>query len=305
MDTIYNTYNRLHNWIYKVYGVYTNNYINQFGHIKNLEKCTEFTNFKNSTEEFSKLIFILNNFPENVYNIVFSKYDPKHICQKYYIIKLIKSKDEKDYTVCYSNLDDIQSNVDSTFIYIRVELYDHNIKGTINHVNSIIINNSTKVILFFEPQTYLKYNKDELIFLIGLENYTFIEPQDIGYSIFNRLQTFDCFCQTYILYVFILIVDNPHVEYKEYSKMFNSIITTKNIGYFLFYLYMELKTLDIDIQTFSTGWYFPKNGFNKLLNTLRLRFKDALENNDNYSESSLYDFSCMDDIDSYTIVSDL
>ena len=186
-------------------------------------------------------------------------------------------------------MDDLHSNLDKNYIYIRVELINHNICN-INHVNTIIINNITKTVLFFEPLGTLKYNKMDLLAIIDLPEYNFIDNSDIGYNMFNSLQKFDCFCQTYILYVYILIIDNSNVNYRDYSYMFNKIITTKNMGYFLFYLYLEFKSinLDIDMDVIHNynHWKFPTNSFNKFINTMTLMLS-KIKINDNNSNNNL------------------
>ncbi|AYV82219.1 MAG: hypothetical protein Homavirus17_7 [Homavirus sp.] len=290
MNTIYGIYNYIKSWI----PIGETKYINQFAHIEYLENCDDFVNFTNSTIEFSKLIFALNNFPDQIYCTIFSKYDHTHICQKYYTISLVMDNEQETYLLKYNNLDDISTNMDKTYIYIRVELFCHNRMGNIHHVNSIVINNSNKTVLIFEPQGSLKYDKALISLLLNtnsmnIREYTFIDPVDIGYNIFNRLQLLDCFCQTYVLYIFILIIDNPMVKYKDYSHMFNTIITTKNMGYFLFYLYLEFKSINIDVSLSENyEWYFPKNGFNKIINTLRIVFKNAFDDK-NVSEDHIQD----------------
>jgi hypothetical protein len=177
----------------------------------------------------------------------------------------------KSYVVEGHNVNDLDT-VTTSFIYIRIELFGLKTITQINHVNSVIINNTTKTVLLFDPQGDLKYDAELVTSLLNLPEYTIIGPKDIGYGTFDSLQQFDCFCQTYVLYSYILIIDNPTTPYKEYSRMFGTEITVKNLGYFLFYLYQELKQLELDIQLSDTAirWRFPKSGINKTINTMRM-----------------------------------
>lgn len=294
MDILYSIYAYFYNWFYT-----DHNFINPFDHIKNFEDTDEFSKFKNEPEDFSKLMFALNNIPNKIFNLLFNKYD--NVCQEYYHVTMVKNKNSKIYQITQQNLDNINEHLinDSIrYIYIRIDLINNHRKGNIHHVNSIVIDREKKYVLFFEPKVNLKYNKQTIIDLINLDDYQYLEPKDVGYHIFNKLQTVDCFCQTYILYTYILIIENNDVEFENFSRMFNSIISTKNIGYFLFYIFQKYKVSDLEVGINPTEWNFPKSGINKIFDTLRLQLKSALEDN-NYEEE--YDGFDIIDEDGYVI----
>ena len=99
MNIVYNLYNYLHN---KCSGNKYNTdstFINQFAHIEYLENDEDFIEFKNNNMEFGKLIFVLNNFPEKIYETIFSKYDINKVCQKYYNIVITKLHKKKLYYI--------------------------------------------------------------------------------------------------------------------------------------------------------------------------------------------------------------
>ena len=241
-------------------------------------------NFKDDPGEFNKMIFALNNIPDKVFDLLFCDHD--NICPKFY--KIIFKKDVKldAFVTTFNNLDADIGNTNIRYVYIRVDIIDKYKK--INHVNCVIIDRVEEYILVFEPKCKLVIDtqdiNDILKHYIDTSEYKLLTPSDIGYNSINKLQKNDCFCQTYIVFVFYLIVENPGINYADFSKLFNTIITTDNIGYFVYHIYKKYTDSDLEIGDVPILWQYPTNGFKTLLNSIILSTKNIYDNdydNDN------------------------
>lgn len=236
-----------------------------------IENDPEFTLYKNINNNYvNQTVFILNNLPEIVHSLLFK--NNQEVCSKYFFINVnIKSKND-ELTSNLNEIDEIFQDNLINYIFIRINI----IKKDINHVNCIIINKEKKTVFIFEPKSFFVYDLNVLIdFLDGfidLTGFKVILPKDIGYSYFNRLQYFDGFCQTYVLLVFLNIVNNKEIEFNYWKKMFNTIITNKNIGYFLFHLYTLLKInsylIEKDMVPNNRFWSYPTNKLKNVWNLL-------------------------------------
>lgn len=237
-------------------------------------------NFKDNSIEFNKMIFALNNIPDKVFDLLFCDYD--NICPKFY--KIIFKKDLKlnTFVTTFNNLDEYINNDNMRYVYIRVDIIDKSKK--INHVNCIIIDRINKYILIFEPKCKLVIDVKDidniLKHYIDTKEYKLLTPSDIGYNSINKLQKNDCFCQTYIVFVFYLIVENPGVNHEDFSKLFNTVITTDNIGYFVYHIYKKYIESDLEINDVPILWQYPTSDFRTLLNSIILSTKSSYDNED-------------------------
>ena len=233
----------------------------------------EFMIFKNNDIDINKVIFALNNLPDKIHNLLFN--GNSEICNKYFYIT-IKIQNKKIIDLSH-NLDDINDYLDNSnntrYIFIRVNIIN-TLQNIMQHVNCIIIDKVKKYILFFEPKFEFSYNIDELEKvideLVNLHNYSKIFPQDIGYNYYDRLQFYDAFCQSYVLFVFIIITNNELIDAANYSLMLNKIITYENLGYMLYHINTLLKQSGYEICEQKIIWSFPTKKTQNMLNIIHL-----------------------------------
>ena len=239
-----------------------------------IENNPNFVKFKNNDTSLNKVIFALNNLPDKIHTLMF--HNNKEICNKFFSIT-IKLKNQMIIGMHHS-LDTINDHIlDNNIRYIFIRINVIATQHVMNHVNCIIIDKKNKYMLFFEPKVEFMYDIQEFTKLVDelikLPNdYTKLYPKDIGYDYYNRLQSYDAFCQSYVLFVFILIISNNDIKTNEYSLMFNTIITSNNLGYLLFHIdtLLELDGCEICIQ--DEIWSFPTNKTKNILNIMNLFF---------------------------------
>ena len=285
---LYNTIKQYFNYNNNIINNDTKNYNIPFK-TKEVDTDENFILFKNNDMELNKLMFALNNLPDKIHNMLFS--DNKEICHEYFYITIkIKNK----------NIIDVQHNLDNTnnylddnnirYIFIKVNTINTS-QNIIQHVNCIIIDKIQKYILFFEPKFEFSYDINEfskiIDELIVLDGYSKIFPQDIGYNYYDRLQSYDAFCQSYILFVFILITNNKSINTSDYSLMFNEIITYENLGYMLFNIYMLLKQSKYEICEQKLIWSFPTKKTQNICNIVHLFLNNYThkQQSNNYNKS--------------------
>lgn len=224
----------------------------------------EFKNFKSDTKELNKIVFALNNLPDTLHQIITKN---TFICSQYYYITIYQTNNK---TEIMHNIDNIQNETDN-YVYIRINVIN-NSNNKMHHVNCVIHDKINKTVLLFDPQ--IDFDYDPQIILDLLDNYMDLKinkvllPQDIGYNSYNHLQKYDAFCQTYILFILLLIVNNPTIPYIEYSKMFNGLTTHTNIGYFLYTIHELLKDNKFDICDQGEVWSYPTNSFLNIFNLM-------------------------------------
>jgi len=244
--------------------------------INEIENDPEFEKFKNNDKDLNKVIFALNNLPENVHTILFK--NNIKISNKFFYVTL-KTKNENIIEIFHNinDANDQMKNDDVRYILIRINIIDI-MNNKMNHVNSIIIDKHNKYILFFEPKVTFTYDINDLTKIIdeilNVPSYTKIYPENIGYNSYNKMQQYDAFCQSYILFVFIMITLNENIKPENFSFMFNTTITTQNLGYLLFYINRLLKNDGMDICDQDEIWSFPTNTTKNLLNLMHLFFNN-------------------------------
>lgn len=249
--------------------------------INEIENDIEFNVFKHNDKEVNKVIFALNNLPENVHVVLFK--NDNTICNKFYYITIkIKNKEIDELFHNIDTINDSFENNNIRYILIRINIID-NTNNIMNHVNSIIIDKSDKYILFFEPKVTFIYDiekftkivDDIFINIVDIQSYKKLYPETIGYNSFNKLQNYDAFCQTYILFTYIMVTLNETVKPENFSLMFNATITSKNLGYLLFHINKLLKNNNLDICDQAPIWSFPTNKTKNMLNLLHLFFNKS------------------------------
>ncbi|QKF94252.1 hypothetical protein QKU48_gp0794 [Fadolivirus algeromassiliense] len=243
--------------------------------------------------DINKVIFALNNIPDIVQRILFQDY--KNINDKYLHIT-IKTNDNSIDEI-YHNLEEIKQYLtDDSIRYINIRINLVNIGSKMHHVNCIVIDKLRKYILIFEPKTMLRYDHKMIksIFqeLFDVSQYEILTPHDIGYSYYNRLQWNDAYCQTYIIFIFWLIILNEDIDPKKYSLLFNNVITHKNMGYFLFHINQILNANKIEICEQNGIWSYPGHNINNIVNITRLFL-----NNKEKQESELKNISIKEEND--------
>lgn len=231
-------------------------YIEPLEYIDELKQTEHFLNFKSNNDDINTVIYAMNNVPETVYHSLYSKYSD--VSNKYLQIDLSKNNTMWQIIInmdFYKNFEILLENETCRFIFIRLNIINKN--KQINHVNSVIIDKDKKYVLIFEPKLYLLYDiciiKDQLNLP---EDYKYVLASDLGYHYFNRLQKFDNYCQTYAFFVFLLIIENKDVNYTEFSKLFNTIITNKQLGYFLYHVKLNVNDINIENNQVS-NWRYP------------------------------------------------
>lgn len=245
-----------------------------------IQTNNDFKDFK-INNNMDKVIFALNNIPDIVQSILFNNH--KNVADKYLCLTIKLNGNSIDEI--YHNLQDINSYIDNhniRYIYIRINLI--HTKSKMNHVNCIIIDKLQKYIFLFEPKVLFTYDTKIIFELLGdifdTSQYNKILPSDIGYTYYNRLQWYDTFCQTYILFIFWLIILNSDIEPENFLKLFTEVITHQNMGYLLFHIYSLLITNKIDICQQQNIWSYPTNNIKNLLNTVKL-FLNSGDNKEN------------------------
>lgn len=259
-----------------------NNYILPFN-IQNIDKNSEFQEFKDNDIEINKVIFTLNNLPDKVHNLLFS--DNEEVCNEYFYITVkvkdrIQNQTHKEIDEIFHNLDNINNHLFNDkirYIFIRVNVIDAYHK-VMDHVNCIIIDKNKKYILFFEPKFEFIYDAADLTKFVSekidIGNYSIIMPQDIGYDYYTRLQSYDIFCQSYVIFVFGIIVCNDIGNITNYRSIINSIITHENLGCMLYHIHTLLKQSGYDICEQKIIWSFPTKKTRNMLNILHLYFSN-------------------------------
>ena len=244
--------------------------------IEEIENEKNFYEYQNNNE-VNKTLFALNNMPEIVYQLIFK--DMINVSPNYYYIRM----DDQNINHNLETLKDDMLNDNIQYIFIRLNIIQH----LISHVNGIIINKNQNYVLIYEPKVVMIYDPiyiEEFLKLKGdFSNYKFILAQDIGYTCYNRMQNYDLFCQTYVLFVFILITLNDNINYVKYRKMFNTIINYNNLGYFLYYINTLLTKNNYTICNQQEIWAYPTHKFKNISNIINFFFynkKEELEEND-------------------------
>ncbi len=290
---LYDWYNRICNYLFPSI---TFNNPAHLDKVANPELYNSYRVFKQDENEFSKLMFILNNMPAIVHKLLFDSY--KNVCSDYFQITYHLSnpkdndigKSTHEIELSIDNFEELLKSTTIRYYYIRVNLM---IPGEMNHVNCIIIDKEKRYILYFEPMYNIRVNIDaikSLLYSYGdLSSYTFLLPTDIGYNFINRLQKFDFFCQTYVIYSYLLIINNDHVNTNDFSSLLNDVITTRNMGYFLYDVYRKYKDDNREFWQTSAKWSFPTNDLMKVINTIRQSISDADDGTyqDEYDEATI------------------
>ncbi|AYV76897.1 MAG: hypothetical protein Barrevirus3_17 [Barrevirus sp.] len=237
--------------------------------IEQIEKEDAYHKYKN----VNQTIFAINNMPNVVHNLLFCGYST--VSLNYYYCNL----DLKDNSITHNLINPFDTDLlNDTIKYIFIRINIIGSKKLFDHVNGIYINKNKKYILIFEPKLVLLYDKEMMEEFIRdktfeLHDYKLIWASDLGYNQYNKMQKYDLFCQTYVLFVFILIVLNDcniiNVE-EEYIIMFSSIITNKNVSYFLYHIDTFLKTNNYDICQQDELWTLPGiNGIKDISNIVK------------------------------------
>lgn len=240
-------------------------------------KWNDLENFKKDDTRVGKVIYCLNNFPHSIHEImrqVMNHNGYTNMSNTFYTINIFKVDNSYTY-----NFDDFYEdhenfitdliNENVRFIMIRV-----NEKSSImGHVTAIIIDKLKKYILFFDTKNDIKYDIRQFMFVIDIINnatctdYEVLMPYDVGYNNKTRLQGINFYCQTYILYVYLAILCNQSVHYKDFKNLFTNLITTQNMTYLLYYLY---EAIEKNNSLINVNYNFPciSNTFMNIFNSV-------------------------------------
>lgn len=263
----------------KGYFYTTNNYKIPYD-ITQIKQDDDFKLFK-TNNDINKVIFVLNNLPDISHKLLFK--DNKNTANKYFHLTIKFNNDE--FLESFHNLDSLEiylNDANIRYIYIRVNII--NIQDKIHHINCIIIDKHKKYVLLFEPKFQFSYDTD-IVFQVLSKSVDFnvykkLLPIDLGYGFHNKLQWFSLLCQSYAVFVFLLIVFNDDVPTEHYSKLFNTVITDKNVGYLLFHINKLLIDNDIKICEQDKLWSYPTHGVENIWNIMNfLTNKKEIEMN--------------------------
>lgn len=275
---LYNLYNDLINYIYNIYlekyktTILSYNYNLPFD-IDELDN-EKFIQFKNDTINLNKVIFALNNIPDIVHKELFK--NNFEVNKQYYSITIkLLSSEAVDIYHNIQNINDDIDDINTRYIFIRINLLQpKTFYNSMNHVNCIIIDKAKNIILIFEPQVKLRYDVDILKnllneFITNINHYEILLPEDIGYSYYNRLQKYDIFCQTYVVFAFILYIYNNNLKVSKLSMLFNTVITKYSTEYFLFYIYNLLESNNYELNNTTNIWNHPTSTLTNIFNIFK------------------------------------
>jgi hypothetical protein len=120
-----------------------------------------------------------------------------------------------------------------------------------------------------------------------LANYKYLIPNDIGYNSFNKLQKMDYFCQTYIMTIFLLIVNNNHINYTDFSNLFNNSINFHNMELFWYNCHKILKKGGYDFDGVPPKWTYPTNSIADVFNFIRINFLNKNDDLEKYNSKDI------------------
>lgn len=219
--------------------------------------------------DINKTIFAINNMPDIIHKILF---ESSQISPNYYYIRLNIKSNEINHNL---TLDKDIENKDIRYIFIRLNLINED--QYFHHVNGIYIDKIKKYILVFEPKFELSFDKSIIENLFN-NDYKFLYAEDIGYTNNRRMQNHDLFCQTYVLFSFILIIYNNDISYTEYYKMFSTVINSKNIDHMLYWINNILIKNNYEICEQPELW--SCNKFKNINNMIKYILNKKLEKED-------------------------
>lgn len=214
----------------------------------------QFEIYKQDNIKIKNTLFALNSLPEVVHKTIFK--ENESVCSKYFQM-YYGLNDKNEFYKKYDNLETLEDYLrddNLRYYYVRVNLVES--KKNTDHANLVMIDKLKKYIMYFEPQFEMRLSLESVSIEFSkyeqLNDFEILIPKDIGYSHFNKLQRFDNYCQTYVLYAFCLVVNNPKVDYKDYSDMFNSVIIKNNgISSFLFYIFNLLAYAGVNLNQYE------------------------------------------------------
>lgn len=232
--------------------------------LESLKDKIELNDFKGDDEKFNIVIFALNNLPTAIYHTLYDDY--YNVCPCQFQINLGYCKDE--LLPIYKNLeglDELLNIQDFRYFFIRVNIIRS--KKKINHVNSIIIDIHRKYVLIFEPTGSLSYDPkviEGILSKYSLEGFRYLLPEDIGFNTFSGLQRMDYFCQSYIYYTFLIILENDGVDPTCFQDLFANTICFETLELFWFDIYQKLKESGYKLDGIATTWKYPGSTWSSL-----------------------------------------
>lgn len=217
-----------------------------------------FPSFKKSDSQVSFVVQMLNN-PIHIWNIIIN--DPT-IAKTYYYFEIKNNK-----VINHNLIGTFKKDIDDTkikFIFVRLNIYTG---SDMNHCNCAIIDKENHRLIFIEPKGRFTLKPKSIAEYMGLQLYDYIV---LNY----KIQYLDNFCQTYVLFSFLLIstnrdlfkyyTDTEEITYN-YEKMIGYCVTNKNIGYFLFHIKHILDLHDIKSYNLQKYWSYPTNIITNLI----------------------------------------
>lgn len=241
----------------------------------------ELRNFKHDGKKVGQVIGSLSIYPNLIYPIVLNELDFPHVSNNVYSINIKPTKKNFGYKLDLSNIKANMENLvsdlyddDVRFIMIRL------IEGGafIDHVSCIIVDKIKKYILFFDSKNNIQYDVGKFSFVIDIINnanrkvgdvlqYQVLLPKDIGYGNYTSLQGYNHYCQTYILYILMLVANNPDIEFRHLKQLFDAKITTKKLGLFLFGIHKKIKNNE-SLKNFEYQSVYPSNTIINFINSV-------------------------------------
>jgi hypothetical protein len=242
----------------------------------NIDKA-ELQAFKRDDKKVGRVIGSLSIYPELIYPIIINSIDYPHVSNNAFTININKNNKGTRYKSDMSNIKtNMEKFVDDLYNddvrYVMIRLVEGGV--FIDHASCIIIDKIQKYILFFDSKNNAAYDPSLFKFVIDIVNgssdnkiYRIVYSGDTGYDNNSSLQGYNHYCQTYILYILMLIANNPDVEYGQFKQLFEEKITTKKLGHFLFAIYKKIKNND-SIKNLEYNARYPSGTIINFINSV-------------------------------------
>jgi hypothetical protein len=219
--------------------------------------CDDFEEL--SDNEINETIFNLNNNMHKIYDKIV-QFKP-NCCSQYYFIEFVKQSLLGKYEYFNARLNGFSSQLernDIRFIFIKLNLYDISMLKYLHldHNTGLIIDKQEKLIIHYDPRNYYTFERSDFKFLEhpSMRDYKFHNTDFLGFSIYERLQWTDNFCQTYVMIIMIIIMSS--INYDE------AIHHIKSVDYDVIsrFLFKINKLIDRGNDTLVIGkhWFIPK-----------------------------------------------
>jgi len=279
-----------------VYDSFEQKYVDPISLLGNYEE-KDLEDFKRDDNKVGKVIYCFYHYPEIAYDIMFNalSFSEYNNASKYYYCVNINYENNQlvyDFEPLYRDIERFITDLyDNTIRFITIRINEN--ASVMGHVTSIIIDKNKKYILFFDSKNNIKYDIVQFGSIIETVNkstnsiFEVILPFDIGYNKGSKLQGINLYCHTYIYYVYMIIICNPNICYKEFRTVFNNLITHKSISTLLYLIYKDIEEKKI---LSNVDFKFPciSNALVNMFNNISIRIRLNITKLKNWYTESIY-----------------